>query len=230
MKTFFKWVLIIAGVLVLLAIVGYVVLNESKPTGTEGPKAEALTDKMLLAVDKAAWDTTKVISWDFAGRQQYIWNKAADSVQVRWDDVVVELHTKSVTGSATKAGVKVSAAEANKLIQAAWSNFCNDSFWLSAPFKVRDPGTSRSLVNLPNGQEALLITYGSGGVTPGDSYLWILDDSGLPTAWKMWVNIIPIGGVEATWENYKTLSTGARISQTHVLPVFTLELTEIAER
>ena len=229
MKTFFKWILIVLGILVALGFVGYLVLNESKPQGVQGPKAEALTDKMLLAVDQAAWDTTQVISWDFAGRNQYKWNKAADSVQVRMGDVVVDLHTKSITGTVTKAGVLVSGEKADKLVQAAWTNFCNDSFWLSAPYKVRDPGTSRSLVTLSNGQEALLITYDSGGVTPGDSYLWILDDTGLPTAWKMWVKIIPIGGIEATWEDYKTLSTGAKLSQKHELPIFTLALTGITE-
>ena len=33
-----------------------------------------------------------------------------------------------------------------------------------------------------------------GGVTPGDTYLWILDDSGRPVAWRVWVKILHIPG------------------------------------
>jgi hypothetical protein len=229
MRKIFKW---IAGLLLfflLLGVVGYLVLNEAKPSGTAGPAAEALADKMLAATNKAAWDTTQVVSWDFAGRNQYRWNKAQDSVDVTSGDVLVKLHTKSVTGAAYRNGSLVTGAEADELVQKAWSNFCNDSFWLVAPYKVRDPGTSRSLVKLPSGDDALLITYDSGGVTPGDSYLWILDETGLPTAWKMWVNIIPIGGVEASWENYMTLPSGAVVAQSHKIIVIPLELSGITE-
>jgi hypothetical protein len=44
--------------------------------------------------------------------------------------------------------------------------FNNDSFWLIAPFKLRDAGTTRSIVMQDN--QALMITYASGS-TPGDS-------------------------------------------------------------
>jgi len=150
-------------------------------------------------------------------------------VDVRWGDKLVKLHTKSVTGTAYVSGKQVTGDEANELIQAAWSHFCNDSFWLAAPYKIRDPGTSRSLVSLENGTNALLVSYDSGGVTPGDSYLWMLDDAGLPTAWKMWVNIIPLGGLKTSWENYKTLPSGAVVAQTHEFPMITLELSDISE-
>ncbi len=230
MRKALKWILGIFLILFLVASIGFLVFNEAKPTGVMGPQAEALADKMLAATNKAAWDTTQTISWDFAGRNQYKWNKALDSVEVTSGDVLVKLHTKTVTGIAYRNGELVSGSEAEKLIKAAWSNFCNDSFWLAAPYKIRDPGTSRSLVKLPNGENALLVSYDSGGVTPGDNYLWMLDESGLPTAWKMWVNIIPIGGIEATWENYKTLPSGAVIAQTHQLPIFTLELSGVEEQ
>ncbi|MGB6036872.1 MAG: hypothetical protein WBG42_11440, partial [Cryomorphaceae bacterium] len=46
------------------------------------------------------------------------------------------------------------------------------------------------------------------------AYLWILDENYLPTSYKMWVSIIPIGGVEATWENWVEKG-GAMISTSH---------------
>jgi len=229
MRTFFKWIIGLLLFLVVLGFVGFLMFNEKLPEAEFTAEAEILADKMLEATNKAAWDTTSVISWNFAGRHQFRWNKAKDSVEVRWGDNLVKLHTKTITGTAFVSGKQQSGGEANDLIQTAWSHFCNDSFWLAAPYKIRDPGTSRGIVKLASGQDALLISYESGGVTPGDKYLWILDETGLPSAWKMWTQIIPIGGVEATWENYKTLPSGAVVAQTHQLPIFTLELSEITE-
>jgi hypothetical protein len=56
------------------------------------------------------------------------------------------------------------------------------------------------------------VTYTSGGVTPGDSYLWILDENDRPIAWKFWVQKIPIGGLESSWgdwQQYKGVWLGA---------------------
>jgi len=33
----------------------------------------------------------------------------------------------------------------------------------------------------------------------------------------MWVGILPVGGIEFTWENYVYLSSGAMIAQDHWL-------------
>ncbi|MGS0527908.1 hypothetical protein ACU8V7_24695 [Zobellia nedashkovskayae] len=95
--------------------------------------------------------------------------------------------------------------------------FNNDSFWLVAPFKVFDSGTQRSLVTLEDGSNALMITYSSGGSTPGDSYLWHLGPNGLPESYQMWVSIIPIGGLKATWDDWKIMESGAFLPTSHKL-------------
>src|SRR5690606_35178979 len=82
-----------------------------------------------------------------------------------------------------------------ELIAKAIKYFNNDTFWLIAPYKVFDRGTERRLVNLENNQKALLVTYTSGGTTPGDSYLWHFDKNGKPTSFQMWVDILPIDGL-----------------------------------
>jgi hypothetical protein len=81
--------------------------------------------------------------------------------------------------------------------------------------KAFDSGTSRSIVQLDDQSEALMVSYSSGGATPGDAYLWILDDNFRPTSWKIWVSIIPIGGVTFTWEDWIKTETGAWVATRH---------------
>ncbi|MEO1268735.1 MAG: hypothetical protein AAFX99_11600, partial [Myxococcota bacterium] len=76
-------------------------------------------------------------------------------------------------------------------------------------------------------RRGLLVAFSEGGVTPGDSYLWLLDDNGRPTAWRMWVNIIPIPGVEISWEGWQQLSTGAWVASLHHSAIATLPLEAI---
>ncbi|MFT5265098.1 MAG: hypothetical protein ACI8YQ_003848 [Polaribacter sp.] len=226
-KKTLKWLAIIVGVLIIGIVIAGLMMNESKPTGTTGPQADALANKMLIAINKPAWDSTKYVNWTFKGMHTFLWDKERHFVRVRWGANEVLLHTKSVTGKAYVNGTEVTGEDANKLVQDAWSYFCNDSFWLNAPAKAFDPGTSRGIVKNKDGSEDLMVSYESGGVTPGDSYLWILDDSGLPTAYKMWVDIIPIGGFGATWEKWENLPTGAKISTFHKLTGLSLDISDL---
>jgi len=227
MRKFLKWLLIILLFLILIiSIIGFV-LHEPKPTANPSPQADQVASQMMTAVNKPAWDTTSIISWDFAGRQQYLWDKKRNFVKVIWGKNVVLLNTKSLTGKSFKNGVEVTGDANYKLVKMAWRHFCNDSFWLNPVVKVFDPGTSRSIVKTNGGKETMMVTYASGGVTPGDSYAWMVDENGLPTSYKMWVNIIPIGGVEFSWENWITLATGAKISTLHRSAVFDLEIREV---
>jgi hypothetical protein len=93
--------------------------------------------------------------------------------------------------------------------------------------KVFDPGTRRGIVILEDGSEGLLVSYTSGGVTPGDHYLWILEASGLPKAWRMWVNIIPIGGLEFGWTDW-TAPEGPRIARNHPSALFGVPIKDLS--
>lgn len=226
MKKVLLW---IAGILLVLFIGIFAwgwLTSKPLPTGKTGPEAEALADKVLEAINFEAWDSTRYVSWDFAGRNQYVWNKEQNFVKVTWGENHVLLHTKTITGKAYTGGKEVTGAEGAEMIQTAWGYFCNDSFWLNAPAKVKDPGTERSIVK-DKGKDALLISYKSGGVTPGDAYLWELDANGLPISYKMWVSIIPIGGMEVPWNEYQTLSTGALVSTVHPTAAFELVIGDL---
>ena len=212
---FLKWAGISLAVLFLLGIIAIWFFNEKRPVGVTGEKAEALTQKMLQAINKPAWDSTAYVNWTFKGMHTFLWDKERHLTKVTWGDNEVLLDIDKKGGLARKNGELLSAEEAQPTIQKAWEYWCNDSFWLNAPAKALDGGTSRSIVQLEDGREGLMVEYASGGATPGDAYLWLLDENGLPTSYKMWVQIIPVGGVEFTWDQWTTLESGAKVAQFH---------------
>lgn len=222
MKLLKKIALILLVLVLLIFLVVRLTIHESRPDVIDG-NAEAMAQKILTAVNKPAWDTLKYIKWTFPGDHHYVWDRTVNDALVSWDDMVVHLDMDQVDGKAYKVGVELKESDRSKAIQKAWSYWCNDSYWLSAPYKLYDKGTTRKVARDEDGKEGLLITYESGGVTPGDQYLWYLDESGLPTGYKMWVKIIPIGGVYASWENYVDIEN-AKISSDHTLSLVNMKL------
>ena len=220
MKKLFK----LLGLLLLaLIIVGgiYFVNNEALPEGKKGIEADGLAIKMFNAINHEAFENTETLKWSFRDKHFYTWNKRENIVHISWDEYKVTLHTKYPE----KSNVYIDGKLSNKkeFIKQAEGYFNNDSFWLIAPYKIFDKGTERTVVK-HNGKDALLVTYASGGTTPGDSYLWILDDNYFPVAYKMWTKIIPIGGVSATWSDWKITKTGIKLPTKHKLSLFGLQI------
>jgi hypothetical protein len=223
-----KWIGIVVGALIAIGIVAVLILSEPLPEGEKGAAADALARRVEQAINKSAWDSTRYVQWTFSGLHDYTWDKEQHLVNVRWGDTRVLLNPNELTGEVWEDGERVTGEDAAKKVQQAWSFFANDSFWLNAPAKVFDPGTERTLVQQEDGSEALLISYTSGGVTPGDSYLWLLDENDLPYAWKMWVKIVPIKGIETSWEGWTTLEGGAKIATQHELGPVPIQITNLA--
>lgn len=232
MKILLKVVGGLVAVLLVLFIGAYLLYNEPLPQGTSGPEADRLGRKMMTAVGSENLDNTAILVWTFAGSHHYVWDRKRNLVEVAWGDTKVLLNLDEwKKGKAYDNGKEVTdPGELDKKRGKAWEIFVNDSFWFIAPTKAFDEGVRRSLVKQEDGTEALLVTYTSGGVTPGDSYLWLLDGNGLPYAFKLWVSIIPIGGIKATWSGWKTLKSGLKVATLHKLgPVpLSISLTQTA--
>nr|WP_222942467.1 hypothetical protein [Arenibacter arenosicollis] len=223
---------ILLGTLVLLFIFGgilFAIYNEARPLGVNSDKAHILALKMLDALNDDAYKETRFLEWSFAnGKHQYRWDKEANTVYVTWSNYQVHLDlNESTKSSVSKDKISISGAEKQRLIKKAISFFNNDSFWLVAPFKIFDPGTERSIVLLEDGTQGLLVTYTSGGSTPGDSYLWKLQPNGFPISFKMWVSIIPIGGIEASWDDWQVTESGAFLPSQHSIGPITLDLGDV---
>lgn len=217
---------LLLGIISALLLMRWI-LAEKLPQGQEGPQADALAQAMMESVNISAWDSIKLIQWSYKGEHQLQWDKQNHLCLITWDDNLVKLDINKIQGKAYYRGLLLEPNEATKKIRKAWDLFNNDSFWLNAVVKVFDPGTTRSLVTLKDGRQGLKVHYSGGGSTPGDSYVWMLDENNRPLSCKMWVKILPLGGIEFTWDDWISLPGGARISTTHRFAGITLEVTDL---
>jgi hypothetical protein len=228
MKKMLVWTLGVIGFVMVAAFILVKIYSQPKPIGDK-LAGDALAMKVENQLNKSAWDSVKVIQFMYRGQNKYTFDKPNNKVIVEWDKNKVFLDLESITGTTYSKGRKVEGKKSTKLVKQAWAYWCNDSFWAFAPFKLFDSGTTRSRVIDEKGKENLLIEYASGGVTPGDAYLWQLDENGRPNAFKMWVNIIPLKGLGATWGDWIQLSNGAWLSTSHKLSKFTFYLSDVKE-
>jgi len=157
---------IIILLVVLLVLYLRLFVHESFPEVVDGKDASAKAAQMLSAVDKDAWDTLNYVSWSFAGEHHYVWDKTSNDAIVKWGDTEVHLDPDEVTGKVYKNGQVVEEGS-SEAVQEAWGYWCNDMFWLSAPYKLNDPGVNLKVAKDEDGKEGLLVQYESGGVTPG---------------------------------------------------------------
>ena len=208
LKRVFKGFLIVISMLVLLFLVLKVTYNDEIPEGVSGAPADELAHDILEALNYENYKDAKEIHWTFRGVNRYEWHKQKQVVKVFWDGMQVDLWTTSPEESTVfKSGNEIEGDAKREAIDYAVKNFNNDSFWVVAPFKLFDPGTERFLIK-EDGQEKLLVQYTSGGTTPGDAYLWEVDENQIPTAFKMWVSIIPLDGLKAEWSEWKMTEAG----------------------
>jgi len=195
-------------------------MSEKLPVATPSAEADALADSVMSSLGKEAFDTIPYLSWEFfRPGQKYFWDKKNNNAIIEWADNKVIMDLDTQTAKSFISGVAQQGAAHDNLKQTAWSNWCNDSFWMIAPFKMKDPGTVRSIVDVYDANEkgkGLLVQYKDGGVTPGDSYLWHIGNDNKPRGWKMWTKILPVKGVATPWEGWEN-HMGALLSTKHAI-------------
>lgn len=225
-------------------------LSAPLPKGQKGAQAEQLAQKVLTALNAQAFFAAEGATWQFRDHH-YVWHKTLNRVRLQLEDelfVYVDLNLQK--GWAFEAQQRLEPKAESEAVKKAIKAFNNDSFWAFAPFKINDLGTQRALVkSLPaypadkqlndkqstdkqlndkhTGTPSLLVFYESGGSTPGDHYLWHLDQQYRPYEWQMWVSIIPIGGTSSRWAQWKQTKSGAWVAQEHNLSFITFEVKNI---
>lgn len=213
------------SIIVFIALF-YIVFNQKLPTGKIGAEADNLAIQMRNSLNYEAYLDTDYLAWTFNKKRHYQWFKNEGRCIVTIKNIKVDLDLKNTAKSIVYLdGTEYSGGRKQEYINKALAKFNNDSFWLVAPFKVFDKGVERRLVEFKNNEKALLVTYTSGGTTPGDSYLWRFDERGYPKSYQMWVDLIPINGLEASWENWVTTKSKVKLATFHQILFYKVQVT-----
>lgn len=215
-----------------LALLAPAVANcSSLPVGQPGEAAEKLAQKMIKAADYDKWQGTAAVTFVFRGDDRVFWDKKRKLIEVQFKKKTVQF--SELTGkSLCLEGERRLLDECGELTQAAVKRFYNHTFWLNPVFHIQSPGAERALVVNPalSGVEGekLLVSFKSGGSTPGDSYLFTADEEGKIADMRMWVSILTIKGMRAVFSDYRTTETGVRVAHHHKLSgLVSVDLSEV---
>jgi hypothetical protein len=177
------------------------------PTATKtDAKAHALADAVVKASGGAKWPKVNSIRFTFNVSQngklllsaEHDWDVLAGSDTVSWSG-------KRVTVNVWNPGIDADA-------KAAYARWVNDSYWLLAPLKLRDPGVRVRWLGSDK-DDALEVSFDHVGLTPGDKYVFYIQRSTrLPYAWDYMP--APNKKVSGTWDGYKNFG-GLKLSTEH---------------
>jgi len=124
-------------------------------------------------------------------------------------------------GSAYIGGERLSGEEAQKYLENAYALWINDTYWLTMPFKVRDPGVILTKAAPEKVGDVTYPRFHVGfdgvGLTPKDVYwIYVNPDSGRPDFWAFVLG----GGSEAPtlveWTGWKEIR-GVQLSTERVV-------------
>lgn len=139
--------------------------------------ADRLVAEVMQAHGYKAFQSTKKLSFTFVVEEKgkpaplleakHVWDIAGQKATVTWKGKTVTVNLADPATYADGDG------------KAAYARWVNDSYWLIAPFKLRDAGAmvtaggKRTVEGVE--YETLELSYQGVGLTPGDKYTWYID-------------------------------------------------------
>lgn len=182
--------------------------------GTADERAAEVAARVMEALGgEEAWDETRFISFGFAGRRMHWWDRQTGRHRVEGTTqdgepwlVLHDVDSREGPdqGQAWVDGSEVTGERAAELLENAYGAWINDTYWLLAPYKLRDPGVNlayESEATLDGGTyDVLALSFEAVGLTPGDRY-WIYVDreSGLVHRWEYVLEHQPPDSTPTAW-------------------------------
>lgn len=156
------------------------------------PRAVALADQVMEALGgRAAWDATRCIEWTFAGKRKLLWDKWTGDFRLDDGNKVVLMNVGTGQGRVFEGGVELTRDpdKTRELLDGAYRIWVNDSYWMFAPYKLKDSGVTLTLAGvraLPDGRlaDVLRLEFEGVGVTPDNAYeMWVERDTRRVEQW-----------------------------------------------
>ncbi len=157
------------------------------------PRAIAIADQVMEALGgRAAWDATRCVQWKFARKRTLCWDRFTNDFRLDDGGRVVLMNLVTGQGRVFEGGEEVvrDADRRRELLDKAHKIWVNDSYWLFAPYKLKDSGvtlTWRREDKLDDGRAAdvLRLEFDGVGVTPDNAYdVWVARDTRLVEKWS----------------------------------------------
>ena len=204
------------------------VLVAEEPAGAERvlPVLETYADTLALRVYEAsggpaAWHSLSYLRFNFTvargGERQrtvrHFWDRRTGDYRVEQrgpgaESYVVLFNVNTREGQGYWQGDTLEAKSNTEQLEDAYRRFINDTYWLLAPFKLFDPGVNRTYApdSSDEATEALHLSFGDVGLTPGDQY-WLFIDKGTGRLVR-WTYVLESDGPETpprsfVWDDYE---------------------------
>ena len=158
--------------------------------------AQTLADRVEAALGgREAWDDTRFLSFGFAERRMHWWDRYTGRHRLEGTDrenrKYLVLHDVDDEGQEGRVWIDGEPAEGDEraaLLETAYATWINDTYWLAAPYKLRDPGVTLAHDGTETVDgveyEKLLLTFDGVGLTPGDRYwMYVHPETGLVDRW-----------------------------------------------
>ncbi|MBL8858934.1 MAG: hypothetical protein JNL28_10545 [Planctomycetes bacterium] len=160
--------------------------------GRSDARAIEIADQVMVAMGgRRAWDKTRCIQWNFADKRRHLWDKHTGDLRLDDGLRTVLMNLNSGQGRVFEAGEEIVRDTDKKrdMLERAYKLWVNGSYWLIAPYKMKDTGTRltwRREEALPDGRMAdvVRLEFDGVGVTPENAYdLWVARDTHLVERW-----------------------------------------------
>jgi len=194
-------------------------------------EAQALVARVMEALGgEKAWEATRYLHFRFAGRRTHWWDRYTGRHRLEGTNqegqsylVLHDVDDRGETGRAWVEGEPAKGEAATELVKNAYAAWINDTYWLLAPYKLRDPWVTlsydgRETVNGVT-YDKLHLSFEGVGLTPGDQYwMYVHPETGLVDRWAYVLESQQPPPTAWEWKGWRRYGPGILLADQRVQP------------